>query len=149
MKRFEKSTVNRRRSTDGRQWSVVCRLSTIALLLIVSACTQNKKQAVREKYTCSMHPQIIQDKPGTCPICHMELVKMNESGSSDGSIMLNESQIKLANISTATVVKKEMEIQTTLNGKIVVDEEQTEIISSRVQGRIEKLFFKEVGQGVL
>jgi hypothetical protein len=20
-------------------------------------------------YTCSMHPQVMQDKPGTCPIC--------------------------------------------------------------------------------
>ena len=26
-------------------------------------------------YTCSMHPQIIRDKPGKCPICGMELVK--------------------------------------------------------------------------
>ena len=26
-------------------------------------------------YTCSMHPQIIRDKPGKCPICGMDLVK--------------------------------------------------------------------------
>ena len=26
-------------------------------------------------YTCSMHPQIIRDKPGNCPICGMTLVK--------------------------------------------------------------------------
>ncbi len=25
-------------------------------------------------YTCSMHPQIVQDHPGTCPICGMDLV---------------------------------------------------------------------------
>src|SRR5204863_6021330 len=24
-------------------------------------------------WTCSMHPQVIQDKPGQCPICPMEL----------------------------------------------------------------------------
>ncbi|HEV2294740.1 MAG TPA: efflux RND transporter periplasmic adaptor subunit [Tepidisphaeraceae bacterium] len=24
-------------------------------------------------WTCGMHPQVIQDKPGTCPICHMKL----------------------------------------------------------------------------
>jgi len=28
------------------------------------------------KYQCSMHPQIVQDHPGTCPICHMDLVKV-------------------------------------------------------------------------
>ena len=27
-----------------------------------------------KKYTCPMHPQIVQDKPGTCPICGMTLV---------------------------------------------------------------------------
>ncbi|HQS04069.1 MAG TPA: copper-translocating P-type ATPase [Daejeonella sp.] len=32
-----------------------------------------------EKYTCSMHPQVIQDKPGTCPICGMTLVLQKEN----------------------------------------------------------------------
>lgn len=27
------------------------------------------------KYTCTMHPEVIMDKPGTCPICGMKLVK--------------------------------------------------------------------------
>jgi P-type Cu2+ transporter len=27
-----------------------------------------------KKYTCPMHPQIVQDKPGNCPICGMTLV---------------------------------------------------------------------------
>jgi Cu(I)/Ag(I) efflux system membrane fusion protein len=26
-------------------------------------------------YTCSMHPQIIRNEPGNCPICEMTLVK--------------------------------------------------------------------------
>ena len=149
MKGFKKSTVNGRQSTvRSRQWSVVCRLLTILSLLIAFACTQNKKLAVQEKYTCPMHPEIIKDKPGTCPICFMDLVKVGAAGD-DGSLSLNESLIKLANISTAPVAKKEMEIKTILNGKIVVNEEETEIISSRVQGRIERLFFKEIGQQVM
>lgn len=27
-------------------------------------------------YTCSMHPQVREDKPGKCPICHMNLTKV-------------------------------------------------------------------------
>jgi Cu(I)/Ag(I) efflux system membrane fusion protein len=137
---------NRRPTTSGI--GGVCRLLTISSLLIALACSQNKKQALQEQYTCSMHPAIVQDKPGTCPICFMDLVKVGTTGD-NGSIRLNENQIKLANVSTAPVVKKEMEIKTILNGKIAVDEEQTEIISCRVEGRIEKLFFKEVGQPVI
>lgn len=32
-----------------------------------------------EKYTCPMHSQIVQDTPGTCPICGMTLVRKKES----------------------------------------------------------------------
>src|SRR6478609_394187 len=120
----------------------------LAFLIGAFSCSQEKKQAAQEKYTCPMHPEIIRDKPGKCPICFMDLVKVGEAGN-DGSLTLSESQIKLANISTAPVEKKEMEIKTILNGKIVVNEEETEVISSRVQGRIERLFFKEIGQRVL
>lgn len=30
------------------------------------------------KYTCGMHPMIIVDEPGLCPICHMDLTPMKE-----------------------------------------------------------------------
>ena len=29
-----------------------------------------------EQYTCGMHPMIITDEPGICPICHMDLTPM-------------------------------------------------------------------------
>lgn len=30
--------------------------------------------AAKTLYTCGMHPQVLQDRPGRCPICQMELV---------------------------------------------------------------------------
>lgn len=29
--------------------------------------------SVRSIYTCPMHPEVIQDRPGTCPSCGMDL----------------------------------------------------------------------------
>jgi hypothetical protein len=34
----------------------------------------NKTGAAAEYYTCTMHPQVHQAKPGKCPICGMSLV---------------------------------------------------------------------------
>lgn len=31
-------------------------------------------------YTCTMHPQIRQEKPGSCPICHMQLTPLEAGG---------------------------------------------------------------------
>ena len=36
-----------------------------------------------QKYTCPMHPQIVQDKPGKCPLCGMTLEPMANAGHAD------------------------------------------------------------------
>ena len=40
---------------------------------------QNNNQQTGTIYTCTMHPKIKQDKPGTCPICGMTLVLVKKS----------------------------------------------------------------------
>ena len=37
-----------------------------------------------QKYTCPMHPQIIQDSPGNCPLCGMTLVPLTKPGTHGG-----------------------------------------------------------------
>jgi multidrug efflux pump subunit AcrA (membrane-fusion protein) len=37
-------------------------------------------------YTCSMHPQIKEDKPGKCPICHMNLTKIEMDDEDDSEV---------------------------------------------------------------
>lgn len=37
--------------------------------------------ATRRLWTCGMHPQVMQDTPGTCPICHMDLTPLDLPGS--------------------------------------------------------------------
>ena len=32
--------------------------------------------ATAQKYTCTMHPEVVMNKPGKCPKCGMTLVKM-------------------------------------------------------------------------
>ncbi|HEY9007433.1 efflux RND transporter periplasmic adaptor subunit [Ohtaekwangia sp.] len=107
---------------------------------------QHAAHAASEKYTCPMHPQIIRDAPGKCPICGMDLVPISSTTSQH--IMLNNTQLKLANITTQQVSSETIGETSVINSKIMVDESRTEVISSRAAGRIERLFIKETGREV-
>src|SRR6266704_746150 len=39
----------------------------------------------KEQWQCPMHPSIIRDQPGDCPICGMKLVKMVAAGGAAGA----------------------------------------------------------------
>src|SRR5258708_36667858 len=121
-----------------KNWRNSPYLFAITALLFLTNCSSGDQHAAKEagQYTCSMHPQVVQDKPGSCPICGMDLVKMGASTGADGSIMLNESQIKLANITTTFTRFENMGENTILTGKLLVNEKQTEVLSSRVRGRM-------------
>lgn len=125
-------------------------------LALFIACTKEQpkeshaehEHTAAETYTCPMHPTVVSDKPGSCPICGMDLVKADKSSSANNDLMLTDSQIKLANITTQKVSRKAIGQTVAINGRFAVNEQNSEAISSRVAGRIEKLFIKETGQSV-
>jgi Cu(I)/Ag(I) efflux system membrane fusion protein len=121
-------------------------------VLFFSAC-KSKKTTVEKKrdvyYTCSMDPQVIEYKPGKCPICHMELTPVKKSnGENKDEILLSEQQIQLGNIQTDTIRNGSIEDQVILTGTLNFDQVKASSVSSRVMGRIERLYFKNLGDYV-
>ena len=37
--------------------------------------TETSVKEATKTYTCSMHPEVISDKPGKCPKCGMQLIE--------------------------------------------------------------------------
>jgi multidrug efflux pump subunit AcrA (membrane-fusion protein) len=51
---------------------------------VIAACSKSTSPTEKTLYTCSMHPQVIQDQPGDCPICGMKLVPVRKKTVSAG-----------------------------------------------------------------
>lgn len=127
----------------------------LILMSLLALCGNGKqhehaehvKQKEQELYTCSMHPEIIRSAPGTCPICGMKLVK-KEAGRSAVQDVDLEASLKPANevvISTVPVTAIEYRkegIELNVVGTVALDTRQTGTVSSRVNGRIEKLYVR-------
>ena len=105
-------------------------------------------------WTCSMHPQIKQDKPGLCPICAMDLIPLksmqNEGDDVDpNEISMTESAAKLADIQTIKVASGTPIKTIHLQGKVQVDERNIAELTARYGGRIEQLHVNFTGQNVV
>ncbi|MCU4173977.1 efflux RND transporter periplasmic adaptor subunit [Carboxylicivirga sp. N1Y90] len=104
-------------------------------------------------WTCSMHPQIKQDKPGLCPICAMDLIPLTSmnsggEGADPNEIVMSESAAKLAEIQTSIVAIGEPKKSIFLQGKLHVDERRIAELTARFGGRIEELYVNFTGQKV-
>jgi Cu(I)/Ag(I) efflux system membrane fusion protein len=118
---------------------------------------QEAKQGEEGKvlYTCPMHPFIIKDKPGSCPICGMTLVKKIEGTQASGKeldmlghVSLSLTQMVMANV--ATTEAKEMPLNKEIDavGIVQYDQARQAKVTAWVAGRIDRLRVNTVGSYV-
>jgi len=120
-------------------------------------------QMENQQYTCGMHPEIISDEPGYCPICEMKLTPIRTETTSSskedrGKIAENDiagSVIRIDPVTSQnmgirmTPVEKR-QLKRTLNtvAHITYDEKKLYSINSKVSGWIEKLYVDYEGKSV-
>ena len=106
------------------------------------------------QYTCPMHPFIIRDKPGACPICGMSLVPVNRAGSGkageqtldmQGHVALSPSQMVMANVATVTVSSAPLDKEISAVGLVQYDQSRQARVTAWVAGRIDRLYVDSVG----
>jgi Cu(I)/Ag(I) efflux system membrane fusion protein len=112
--------------------------------------------AQKEVYTCSMHPQIVRDKPGNCPICGMALVKKTiqnqviDSNSIDVLLRPTDNFI-VGNYQTTTAKDTTISSEINLPGLVAYDPNSSVNIAARISGRIERIYvnykYQKVSKG--
>lgn len=123
------------------------RLIFVLLWAIFSACNNSDhskspdshKQHGELIYTCPMHPEVENTKPGNCPKCNMKLeVKVDDLSdqvtSPDKQVLSRQTTIKLIAQNGQQVLK--------VQGYIDVDRNRSQTVAARFSGRIEQLYVK-------
>ena len=144
--------------------SVKIAVPILLILAVVAAAGgyylwQRQKPAKADKtaqgpvlYTCAMHPFIIKDKPGSCPICGMQLIKKVEGAQAGakelemlGHVSLSPTQAVMANVATVAVDKLPLAKEINATGIVQYDQARQAKVTAWVAGRIDRLHVNSVG----
>jgi multidrug efflux pump subunit AcrA (membrane-fusion protein) len=129
-------------------------------------------------YHCPMHPTYLSEKPGTCPICAMDLVPVDtsfqtgnttaveESGGKapDGmdlvpvyevaesgnaaAIKIDPTTIQNMGVKTETVMARDLRKDFRASGTIELDETRVSVVNTKIMGWVEKLYIDYTGQAL-
>ena len=96
-------------------WSAVC-LGSVLVFAVVTVSPAYADEDADEhaehavQYTCGMHPMIVVDEPGLCPICQMDLTPLKPWGGGAGTgnqiIEIDPVTVQKMGIRTALVERK-------------------------------------------
>jgi RND family efflux transporter MFP subunit len=114
-----------------------------------------------ELWTCPMHPEIVDEQAGDCPICGMDLVPMEGGGGSAGSEMgdsmaaegrtvveLDPGVVQRMNVTTEVARRQEIERTVRAAGSLVVDPAQVVTVTTKFPGFVERVYANYEGQRV-
>ncbi|MFQ5956826.1 MAG: efflux RND transporter periplasmic adaptor subunit, partial [Candidatus Brocadiales bacterium] len=108
------------------------------------------------EYFCPMHPQVVSDEPGKCPICGMPLSKRPKVSAMVGEeglpevplVQLSPRQVRLAGVKKEPVAYRPLTKTIYTVGNITYDERRLTYATAWVAGRVDELFVDFTGTEV-
>jgi membrane fusion protein, copper/silver efflux system len=168
-------------------------LVPVYFIFIAGGTSSEMVSQEKQLYTCGMHPNIISDEPGNCPICGMKLVPIKNSNQSglqqnkerkilywrapmdpneiydepgkskmgmdlvpvyedeaggSGIVTIDPAVQQNMNVKIETVKKKNLSGKIVTNGVLTEDETNQYIVTTRINGWVEKLYVDYTGKQV-
>lgn len=143
---------------------------TTAVIFSVSDRDQGSNSSATEHaiYQCPMHPAVIQDHPGDCPICGMKLVKVDTPAPLPGAsttatpgevplrpavdglapVDIDPARQQLIGLETVAVTRGEIGGSWRTVGRVAMDETRVRHVNLKVSGFVERIYVDFVGKRV-
>lgn len=128
-------------------------LIVLVALLLAAAC-HPADHAHHDTYTCPMHPTVVSEQPGACPVCGMDLVRQARDGEAVeitpalARTLQAPNEHVLASVRTVKGTFKAMAVAYTAPGTVAYDTRALRTITARLGGRLEKVYLRYSGQPV-
>lgn len=112
------------------------------------------------KYQCPMHPTVASDRPGTCPICSMDLVPISADGGKTGPdapvsgvpglavVSIPPQTRQLMGLKLGKVEQRSLSREVRTSARIMADETRLWRVTTKIEGWVDKLFVAYTGQEV-
>jgi Cu(I)/Ag(I) efflux system membrane fusion protein len=103
------------------------------------------------RYRCPMHPDVVRDAPGNCPICGMTLVPIEEpaaTAADDGGLSLSPAVINKLGVRSEPVLVGSLGQSAEAVGYVAFDERTVQQVRTRAEGWVEGLAVRAMGDRV-
>ncbi|HON79983.1 MAG TPA: efflux RND transporter periplasmic adaptor subunit [Spirochaetota bacterium] len=163
------------KNVSGAAAAAAVMLSLVFITGVMNCKDSGRVSPEEGYYTCSMHPQVIQQEPGNCPICGMNLVFRSagketkhqvadnhnghvpdaEEGRNTGNgenfrFSLARDLLQNAEVYTVPAKRGKFIIKKTYSGHVDFNEDPDKlvVITTKYDGWIEKLYVSKEGQRI-
>jgi Cu(I)/Ag(I) efflux system membrane fusion protein len=139
------------------RWVIVALAAALAVVSIVAMGFRagGAPRGGAQLWTCPMHPSVVQDHPGECPICSMTLVPRTAAVPHSEQVIpgrapvdLTPERIQLVGMRTARVTRESKGGELRATGVVAPSERGLAQITTRFAGWVDRLFVAETGQRV-
>lgn len=147
-------------------------LTWMAVIFLALACGGETDETVttsgeKQLWTCGMHPQVILEEPGNCPICGMKLVPMKSEtggaetaghrelmedlgigGDREATVTIDPVTVQNMGVRTAVVKRQPFSRIIRTVGHVDYNEDRLSTVNLKFSGWIEKLHVERTGERV-